>query len=150
MLARSAILVVIVGVTACGEDASSSSPRDGGGSGGTAAGTGGSKGGTGGSKGGTGGQGGAGTGGVAPGGGGGGSAGAPPSGTFGLEWDGVGSARHMLYWSNPFPIYDATYIFKVYPRKKTNPSIGLATRVIAFTAGTAGNCGGRNAQNCRS
>jgi chitodextrinase len=25
----------------------------------------------------------------------------------------------MLYWSNPFPIYDATYIFKVYPQKKT-------------------------------
>jgi hypothetical protein len=25
----------------------------------------------------------------------------------------------MLYWHNPFPIYDATYIFKVYPRKKT-------------------------------
>jgi hypothetical protein len=26
----------------------------------------------------------------------------------------------MLYWHNPFPIYDATYIFKVYPRKKTS------------------------------
>jgi hypothetical protein len=28
----------------------------------------------------------------------------------------------MLYWRNPFPIYDATYIFRVYPRKKTVPS----------------------------
>ena len=26
----------------------------------------------------------------------------------------------MLYWHNPFPIYDATYIFKVYPREKTS------------------------------
>jgi len=38
--------------------------------------------------------------------------------TYGLEWDGSGSVRRMLYWDNPFPIYDATYIFKVYPRKK--------------------------------
>lgn len=28
----------------------------------------------------------------------------------------------MLYWHNPFPIYDATYVFKVYPRKKTVPA----------------------------
>ncbi len=27
----------------------------------------------------------------------------------------------MLYWSNPFPIYNATYIFRVFPRKKTVP-----------------------------
>jgi hypothetical protein len=27
----------------------------------------------------------------------------------------------MLYWSNPFPIYNATYIFRVLPRKKTVP-----------------------------
>jgi len=26
----------------------------------------------------------------------------------------------MLFWNNPSPIYDATYIFKVYPRKKTD------------------------------
>jgi chitodextrinase len=26
----------------------------------------------------------------------------------------------MLYWHNPFPIYDATYIFKVLPHKKVN------------------------------
>jgi hypothetical protein len=38
---------------------------------------------------------------------------------YGLDWPGNGSVRRMLYWSNPFPIYDATYIFKVYPRKKT-------------------------------
>lgn len=40
---------------------------------------------------------------------------------YGLEWPGDGSVRRMLYWSNPFPIYDATYIFRVYPRKKTVP-----------------------------
>jgi len=27
----------------------------------------------------------------------------------------------MLYWHNPFPIYDATYVFRVYPRKKPVP-----------------------------
>ena len=36
-----------------------------------------------------------------------------------LDWPGDGSVRRMVYWHNPFPIYDATYIFKVYPRKKT-------------------------------
>jgi len=39
--------------------------------------------------------------------------------SYGLEWPGDGAVRRMLYWHNPFPIYDATYIFKVYPRKKT-------------------------------
>jgi hypothetical protein len=38
---------------------------------------------------------------------------------YGLEWPGDGAVRRMLYWHNPFPIYDATYIFKAYPRKKT-------------------------------
>lgn len=38
---------------------------------------------------------------------------------YGLEWPGDGAIRRMLYWHNPFPIYDATYVFKVYPRKKT-------------------------------
>jgi hypothetical protein len=28
----------------------------------------------------------------------------------------------MLFWHNPFPIYDATYVFKVFPRKKTVPT----------------------------
>src|SRR5262245_20593985 len=41
---------------------------------------------------------------------------------FGLDWDGSGSVRRMLYWANPLPIYDATYIFKVYPRRKTVPT----------------------------
>ena len=41
---------------------------------------------------------------------------------FGLEWPGNGSVRRMLYWSNPFPIYPATYIFRVFPRKKVVPS----------------------------
>src|SRR5262245_1626069 len=38
---------------------------------------------------------------------------------YGLEWPGDGAVRRMLYWHDPLPIYDATYIFKVYPRKKT-------------------------------
>lgn len=40
----------------------------------------------------------------------------------GLEWDGSGSTRRMLYWNTPFALYDATYIFKVYPRKKLVPT----------------------------
>jgi hypothetical protein len=42
--------------------------------------------------------------------------------SFGLEWPGDGSVRRMLFWHNPFPIYDATYVFKVFPRKKTVPT----------------------------
>jgi hypothetical protein len=42
--------------------------------------------------------------------------------SYGLEWPGDGAVRRMLYWHNPFPIYDATYVFKVYPRKKTSGS----------------------------
>lgn len=47
----------------------------------------------------------------------------PPSATetSGLDWPGDGTVPRMLYWHNPFPIYNATYIFKVYPRKKTVP-----------------------------
>jgi hypothetical protein len=46
----------------------------------------------------------------------------PPAGPqYGLEWPGGGSVRRMLYWDNPFPIYDATYVFRVYPRKKPVP-----------------------------
>jgi len=47
----------------------------------------------------------------------------PPTATnFGLEFPGDGAVRRMLFWHDPFPIYDATYIFKVYPRKKVVPS----------------------------
>ena len=42
--------------------------------------------------------------------------------SFGLEWPGDGSVRRMLFWHNPFPIYDATYVFKVFPRKKIVPT----------------------------
>jgi hypothetical protein len=37
---------------------------------------------------------------------------------YGLEWPGDGSVRRMLYWGNPFPIYNATYVFKVRPHRK--------------------------------
>jgi len=39
--------------------------------------------------------------------------------SYGLEWPGDGAVRRMLYWHDPFPIYDATYIFRVFPREKT-------------------------------
>jgi hypothetical protein len=32
---------------------------------------------------------------------------------YGLNFPGDGTQRRMLYWHNPFPIYDATYIFKL-------------------------------------
>ncbi|HYR91037.1 MAG TPA: fibronectin type III domain-containing protein [Terriglobia bacterium] len=47
--------------------------------------------------------------------------------SYGLEWPGDGAVRRMLYWHNPFPIYNATYIFKVYPRKKTTGTIRYYT-----------------------
>jgi hypothetical protein len=56
--------------------------------------------------------------------------------SYGLEWPGDGSVRRMLYWSNPFPIYDATYIFKVYPRKKTT---GTYKYYTTFFWGNNGN-----------
>src|SRR3989441_108349 len=52
---------------------------------------------------------------------------ASSSPSYGLEWSGDGSVRRMLYWHNPFPIYDATYVFKVYPRKKTSGAIRYYT-----------------------
>src|SRR6266404_5286648 len=55
--------------------------------------------------------------------------------SYGLEWPGNGAVRRMLYWSNPFPIYDATYIFKVYPRKKTS---GTARYYTTFFWGNDG------------
>src|SRR5262249_13462635 len=37
---------------------------------------------------------------------------------YGLNWPGDGSVRRMLYWHSPPPIYNMTYIFRVYPRQK--------------------------------
>jgi hypothetical protein len=59
--------------------------------------------------------------------------------SYGLEWPGNGSVRRMLYWSNPFPIYNATYIFKVYPRKKTATCCGSALYFTTFFWGNNGN-----------
>ena len=44
-----------------------------------------------------------------------------PGAIHGLEWPGNGAVHRMLYWHNPFPIYDATYVFRVYPRKQPVP-----------------------------
>jgi hypothetical protein len=57
--------------------------------------------------------------------------------SFGLEWPGNGAVRRMLYWSNPFPIYDATYIFRVFPRKKT-PQSGSTGYYTTFFWGNNG------------
>ena len=58
---------------------------------------------------------------------------------YGLEWDGQGTQRRMLYWSNPFPIYDATYVFKVYPRKKPEGSVYPNGYYTTFFWGNNGN-----------
>ena len=42
----------------------------------------------------------------------------------------------MLYWHNPFPIYDATYIFRVYPRKKTSDAYRYYTTFFWGNDGT--------------
>lgn len=57
---------------------------------------------------------------------------------FGLEWPGTGAVRRMLLWSAPFPIYDATYIFKVYPRKKIVPASGPTGYYTTFFWGNNG------------
>jgi hypothetical protein len=57
----------------------------------------------------------------------------------GLEWPGDGSVRRMLYWSNPFPIYDATYVFKVYPRRKLVPRDSPTGYYTTFFWGNNGN-----------
>ena len=47
----------------------------------------------------------------------------PPGSNFGLEWPGdahLTNIRRMLYWVSPPPAFPMTYIFQVYPRKKTN------------------------------
>lgn len=64
----------------------------------------------------------------------------------GLQWDGTGPFRRMLYWSNPFPIYPATYLFKVMPHKKifnqsTNPPECPGTRTGYYTTFFWGNNG---------
>lgn len=48
----------------------------------------------------------------------------PPGSQFGLEWPGTGQVRRMLYWSNPMPMYDATYIFRVFPKGPKNNGSG--------------------------
>jgi hypothetical protein len=63
---------------------------------------------------------------------------------FGLEWPGNGATRRMLYWHNPFPIYDATYVFRVYPRKKTEPYNYYTTFFWGNDGAFAWNNGGAN------
>ena len=46
---------------------------------------------------------------------------------YGLEWPGTGAVRRMLYWSNPLPIYDATYIFRVLPKGPKTTGSGYWT-----------------------
>lgn len=58
------------------------------------------------------------------------------SSIYGLEWPGDGSVRRMLFWHDPFPIYDATYIFRVYPRKKTSGAYRYYTTFFWGNDGT--------------
>jgi hypothetical protein len=44
----------------------------------------------------------------------------------------------MLFWHNPFPIYDATYVFKVFPRKKTVPTNSPTGHYTTFFWGNDG------------
>jgi hypothetical protein len=52
----------------------------------------------------------------------------PPAAISGLEWGGneTTNTQRVLRWLNPFAIYDATYIFRVYPKGpksgSTNPA----------------------------
>ena len=47
-----------------------------------------------------------------------------PGGQAGLEWSGNEntSFERRIVFANPFPIYPATYVFRVFPRKKTTGS----------------------------
>jgi hypothetical protein len=45
----------------------------------------------------------------------------------GLDYDGTGSARRMLYWSSPPAMYPMTYLFKVYQRNQVS-DVGDGTR----------------------
>jgi hypothetical protein len=56
--------------------------------------------------------------------------------TYGLEWSGDGDVRSMLVWHDPFPIYDATYVFKVYPREKLRGDIKYYTTFFWGNDGT--------------
>jgi hypothetical protein len=57
---------------------------------------------------------------------------------FGLDFPGDGAVRRMLFWHNPFPIYDATYVFRVFPRKKTVPTNSPTGYYTAFFWGNDG------------
>src|SRR5678815_405143 len=49
----------------------------------------------------------------------------PPPGSTGLEWSGNASTafERRIVFTSPFPIYPATYVFSVFPRKKdTGPN----------------------------
>src|SRR6267142_725758 len=63
---------------------------------------------------------------------------------YGLDWPGNGAVRRMLYWHNPFPIYDATDVFKVIPRKKTTGPLVTTRRFSgAMTADSTGKAAAR-------
>jgi len=63
----------------------------------------------------------------------------PPPGSTGLEWSGNESTifERRIVFTNPFPIYPATYVFSVFPRKKdTGPNARYYT---TFFWGNNGN-----------
>lgn len=44
----------------------------------------------------------------------------------------------MLFWHNPFPICDTTYVFKVFPRKKVVPTNSPTGSYATFFRGNDG------------
>lgn len=50
-----------------------------------------------------------------------------PGSRYGLDWDGTGAVRRMLYWPSPMPMYPATFLFKVYQRNQVR-GIGDGSR----------------------
>jgi hypothetical protein len=60
---------------------------------------------------------------------------------FGLEWDGSGAVRRMLYWQNPPSIYPMTYVFRVFPREKSPPSNAPTGYYTTFFWGNNGTFG---------
>ena len=64
----------------------------------------------------------------------------------GLDFPGDGAVRRMLVWNNPFPIYDATYVFKVFPRKKIVPTNSKTGYYTTFFWGNNGRFSWQNGQ----
>lgn len=59
-------------------------------------------------------------------------------GTFGLDWDGTAPSQRQLIWTSPFPMYDATYLFKVYQRNQVTSRADGSRYYVTFFWGNNG------------